>query len=173
MIARSVIFTASAGLVANAVPSGQACRISGPALRQVKRTVDESMALGRDISGEHADLAIGHLAGRPGVLAPHAARCLALFQKSGLVDDQHRIISAQVIERIVAHDVVQGIRIPRSAAQDRLPPPWSRVAGRFGTHPPGLAALVTQQAIQKPVRRRRRTRLAEQGPHPRLHLAQR
>lgn len=31
-----------------------------------------------------------HLACRTGVLAPHAARRLALFQEPGLVDDQHR-----------------------------------------------------------------------------------
>ncbi|MBB3881172.1 hypothetical protein GGR48_003635 [Sphingomonas pseudosanguinis] len=106
-------------------------------------------------------------------MAPHATRRLALLQESGLINDQHRIISAQVLKRIVAHDVAQGIPIPPSAAQDRLLSPWPRIAGRLGPHPPGLAALVAQQAIQKTVRRCRNTRLAEQWPHPRFHLAQR
>jgi len=94
---------------------------------------------------------LGHLACRAGVLARHCARCLALFQKPGLVDDQRRILSVKVLERIVAHDVTQGIRIPPTAVQDRLLPPRLAVARRRGTHPPGLAAFIAQQTVQEAV----------------------
>lgn len=153
--------------------SRQACQVSRPALRQIERSVNEGMAFGRNIGGENADLAVGHLAGRPGVLAPHATRRLALLEEPGLVDDQHGIVRAEMLHHILAHDVAQSIRIPPPAAQDRLLAPWSSVASRFSAHPARLAALVAQQAIQEAVRRRRNPLLTEQWPHPPLHFAQR
>ena len=64
--------------------------VVGPVLGQIQLAVDEGAALVRDIGGKHADLAVGDLARRSGVLAAHAARVLALLEKAGLVDHQHR-----------------------------------------------------------------------------------
>ena len=63
-----------------------------PCLRQIKRTVDKGMAVARHIGREHADLAIGDVARRAGILAGNAARRLALFQKAGLVKCENRLL---------------------------------------------------------------------------------
>ena len=44
-----------------------------PGLRQIQRPVDEGVAVARHIGGEHADLAIGDLAGRARVLTADTA----------------------------------------------------------------------------------------------------
>jgi hypothetical protein len=61
-------------------------RILGPDLGQIKRPVDKGVPLVRDIGREYADLAVGDLAGRAGVLPRHAAGGFALLQKTGLVN---------------------------------------------------------------------------------------
>ncbi len=103
-----------------------------PFLRQIKRPVDESMAMARHICGEHADLAVGDLARRASVLPRHSARRPALLQKTGFVDNQNRVRIAQRLQRIFAHDVAQArphssVRVPGSPAaamgQDHPPPP--------------------------------------------------
>ena len=97
------------------------------------------MAVARHIGGEHADLAIGDLAGRTGVLPADAAGRLALLEKTGLIDDQNRIIGRQVLDDIVPHDVAQRIRVPSATAQNGLLTPWPRIASRLRAHPSGLA----------------------------------
>ena len=124
----------------------QACGIVRPFLRQIERPVDEGMAMTRHIGGEHTDLAIGDLARRARVLPRHTARRLALLQKTGLVDDQNRVLIGKRFQRVFAHDVAQGIRIPPPAAQDRLLTPWAGIARRLRAHPARLARLVAQQA---------------------------
>ena len=90
----------------------QAIRIVGPFLRKIQRTIDEGMTVARNVGGEHADLAVRDLARRTGVLTRHSARRLALLEKAGLVDHQHRIVIRQMLDDIVAHDVAQRIGIP-------------------------------------------------------------
>lgn len=51
----------------------QASGLLGPSLRQIKRPVDEGMAVPRHIGGKHADLAVGDLARRPRILARNPA----------------------------------------------------------------------------------------------------
>jgi hypothetical protein len=51
------------------------------------------------------------------MLCPRLSPGQALLQKTGLVDDQHRVFVGQRFQRVFAHDVAQGIRIPPSAAQ--------------------------------------------------------
>jgi hypothetical protein len=108
-------------------------RITGPALGQVETPVDEGVALGGHIGGEDADLAIGDLAGRAGVLPSDAARRLALLQKAGLVDGQHRVPLGQRLKSIVAHNVAQRLGIP--VAQHRLLTPGADIASRLRPHP--------------------------------------
>ena len=59
----------------------QAVGIVRPFLRQIKRPVDEGMAVARHIGREHPDLAVGDLARRARVLARNPARRLARFRK--------------------------------------------------------------------------------------------
>ena len=144
----------------------QAFGIVRPFLRQIKRPVDEGMAVARHIGGEHADLAIGDLARRARVLARNPARRLALLQKAGLVDDQNRVLIGKRFQRVIAHDVAQRIRVPSPAAQDRLLTPWAGIARRFRAHPARLARLVPQKPVQKLSRRCRNPLLTEQPTHP-------
>lgn len=98
---------------------------------------------------------------------------MALFQKAGFIDDQNGIGIGQGLQRIVAHDIAQGIGIPRHPTEDRLLPPGTLVACGFRPHPAGLAPFVSQQAIQKLTGRCRNPFLCEQNPHPRLHVPKR
>jgi hypothetical protein len=131
------------------------------------------MALPRHIAGKNANLAVGDLPRRSGILPADTARGLALLQKAGLVDHQHRVIVGQRFERIITHDVAQIIGIPTATPQDRLLPPGTGIAGRFGPHPARLAPLLAKQTVQQLPRRRRNPLLREQRPEPRLHIPQR
>ena len=75
-------------------------RIVRPGLGQIQGTINEGMAVTRDIGREHTHLAVGDLARRTRVLPVHAARSLALLQKSGLINHQNRIIIGQGLDQI-------------------------------------------------------------------------
>jgi hypothetical protein len=152
---------------------GQAGRIVGPGLGQVQRPVDEGVTVPGDVGGKDADLAVGDLAGRAGVLARHAARRPALLEEAGLVEHQHGITVGQRLQRVVAHQVAERVRLPAAAAEDGLLPPRAGIARRLGPHPAGLAPLRPEQAVQEQPRRECHPRLCEQRPDPSLHLPQR
>ena len=174
-IARAIIRHAIRGFVAKPTLSGTCARLQAvgivrPVLRQIKRPVDEGMAVARHIGREHPNLAIGDLARRPRVLARNPARRLALLQKAGLVDDKDRLRVGERFQRVLAHDVAQRIRVPPAAAQDRLLPPRAGITDRFRAHPARLAWLVPQKPVEKLSRRSRNPLLTEQGTNPRLHI---
>jgi hypothetical protein len=56
--------------------------VAPPNLRQVQRPVDGGMTPVRDIGGKDADLAVGDLARRPGVLARDTTRRFALLEEA-------------------------------------------------------------------------------------------
>ena len=132
--------------------SGQPGRIVGPGLGQVEGPIDEGMAVPGDVGGKDPDLAVGDLAGRARVLARHAAGGLALLEKAGLVDYQHGIPLGQRLQRVRAHQVAQRIRLPATAAEDRLLPPRTPVTRRLRPHPASLAPLGAEQAVQEQAR---------------------
>src|SRR6202022_3421578 len=70
----------------------QATGVIGPFLRKIQRTINERMAVARNVGSEHADLAVRDLACGTSVLPRHSARRLALFEKAGLVDHEDRIV---------------------------------------------------------------------------------
>ena len=160
----------------------QASRIVRPGLRQVERAVNEGVPVPGHVGCKHPDLglatlrldlAVGHLARRPRVLPPHAARSLALLEEARLVNHQHRVRVGKRLQRIRAHHVAQRVRIPPATAQDGLLPPRAGVARRLGPHPAGLAPLRSQQPIQEQTRRLRHARLGEQRTNAGLGVAQR
>lgn len=61
--------------------------IIDPTLGQVQSTIDKGMAASRYMGGEHANLALRYLASRSGVLASNTTGGLALFEKTGFIDD--------------------------------------------------------------------------------------
>src|SRR5258705_425033 len=169
---RKLWFGCKAG-IGRHVGGFQAIWIVGPFLRKIQRTIDECVTVARNVGDEDADLAVRDLARRTSVLPRHAARRLALLEKTGLVDHQDRIVIRQVLNGIVTYDVAQRIRVPIPATQDRLLPPWAGIAGRLRTHPTGLAPLISEQTFQEQTRIRRNTLLREQRTYPLLDLPKR
>src|SRR6266478_5405862 len=131
------------------------------------------MTVARNVGSEDSDLAVRDLACGTRVLPPHSARCLALLEKAGLVDHEDRVIIRQMLDDIIADDIAQSISIPVPATQDRLLPPWTRIASCLRAHPTGLALLIAQQTFQKQARIRRNTLLPEQRTYPPLDLPKR
>src|SRR6185312_15607655 len=78
-----------------------------------------------------------------------------------------------MLDDIVTDDIAQGIRIPIPATQDRLLPPWARIACGLSAHPTGLALLVSKQTFQKQASILRNTLLPEQWTYPLLDLPKR
>src|SRR3954462_8926486 len=107
------------------------------------------MTLPRDTGCEYADLAVGDLARGAGVLPPDTAGSLALLQKTGLVNHQHRAFVRQVLDHIPADNIAQRIGIPAAPPQDRLLPPGARITRRLGPHPARLAPFLPQQSVKK------------------------
>src|SRR5260370_18379643 len=73
----------------------------------------------------------------------------------------------------MAEDIGQGICIPIPATQDRLLPPWARIAGGLSAHPTGLALLISKQTFQKKACILRNTLLPEQWTYSLLDLPKR
>src|ERR1700682_3214691 len=78
-----------------------------------------------------------------------------------------------MLDDIVAYDIAQGISIPIPTTQDRLLPPWARIASRLRAHPTGLALLISEQTFQEQTCIRRNTLLREQRTYPFLDLSKR
>src|SRR3981081_1675393 len=131
------------------------------------------MTVARNVGSEDADLAVGNLPCRTSVLRRHSPSPSALVEKAGLVDHQHRIVIRQMLDDIVAYDIAQGIGIPIPTTQDRLLPPWARIASRLRAHPTGFAPLISEQTFQEQTGIRRNTLLCEQRTYPLLDLSKR
>src|ERR1700712_560528 len=119
------------------------------------------MAVTRHVGSKNTDLAVRYFARRTGVLTRHPARCLALLEKAGFIDHQHRIRVCKMLDDIVAHQRAQGIGIPPVAAQERLLSPRSRIACRLRPHPSGLATLFAEQSVYEQSRVQHRSLLRE------------
>src|SRR4029077_19539273 len=78
-----------------------------------------------------------------------------------------------MLNDIVAHDIAQGISVPVSTTQNRLLPPWARIASRLRAHPTGLTLLISEQTFQEQTCIRRNTLLREQRTYPLLDLSKR
>ncbi len=126
-----------------------AARVVGPSLRQVEGAVEESMPLGRDVSCEHTDLAVGDLARRARILTMNPAGSLTLLEEAGLVEDQHSVRFGQGLDDVLAHDIAQGIRVPLATPKHRLLTPWSGITSGLGSHPASLAPFRPEQAVQE------------------------
>ena len=78
-----------------------------------------------------------------------------------------------MLDDIIADDIAQAISIPIPAPQDRLLPPWARIASCLRAHPTGLALLISKKTFQKQARTLRNTLLPEQRTYPLLDLTKR
>src|ERR1700731_2796551 len=146
MIGIDAEYKAFTGLVEGGL---QASRIVGPALRQIERPIDESMAVTRHVGSKNTDLTVRNFARRTSILPRYSARCLALLEKAGLIDHQHRVLVGKMLSDIVAHHIAQSIGVPLITAQKRLLPPRPRIARRLRPHPSGFATLVAKQTVHE------------------------
>src|SRR5260370_735500 len=119
--------------------------IVGPFLRKIQRAIDERMTVARNVGGEDSDLTVRDLTRRTGVLPRHSARCLALLEKAGLVDHEHRILIRQMLDDIIADDIAQTISIPIPPTHDRLLPPRTGLASCLRAQPTRLALVISEQ----------------------------
>ena len=151
----------------------QAIWIVGPFLRKIQRAIDERMTVARNVGGEDFDLAVRDLTRGTRVLPRHSTRRLALFEKTGLVDHEDRIVIRKMLDHIIADDIAQSISIPIPTTQDRLLPPRTRIASCLRAHPTGFALLIPEQTFHKQACIRRNTLLPEQRTYPLLDLSKR
>src|SRR5208282_3409977 len=149
----------------------QTSRIVGPALRQIERPIDEGMAVTRHVGSKNTDLTVRNFARRAGVLPRYPARSLALLEKAGFIDHQHRVLVRKMLGGIVAHQLAQCVGIPPVTAQNRLLPPRSRIARRLRAHPSGFTTLVTKQPVHEQPRVQSCALPREQWTYSLLHLS--
>src|SRR5215475_11184464 len=138
--------------VARHICSLQASQIVRPALRQIERPIDEGMAVTRHVGSKNTDLTVRNFALRTSILPRYSARWLALLEKAGLIDHQHRVLVGKMLSDIVAHHIAQSIGVPLITPQKRLLPPWPRIARRLRPHPSGFATLVAKQPVHEQAR---------------------
>ena len=102
----------------------------------------------------------------PRVLALHAGRLVALLEKAGLVEHQHGVGIAQMLDDIGPQIVADGIGVPAHAAQEVLHAVGGRVAGGLGQLPAVLALERREQALQIGPGAAARFDAAEPGSNP-------
>ena len=142
------------------------CRIEGPGLGQVQRPVDQGMPVPAGIGEKHPDLAVLDAACGAGVLAFDAGRLVALLQEAGLVEHQHGIRIAEVLDHIGAQVIAHRIGIPVHAGEEVLHAIGAGIAGRFGQVPAVLALERREQALQIGSGASARFDAAEPGSNP-------
>jgi len=107
------------------------------------------MAVMRYVCSKNTNLTIRNFTSRTSILPRNSACCLALLEKAGLIDHQHRILVRKMLSDVVAHQIAQRIGVPLITAQKRLLPPWPRIARRLRPHPSGFATLVAKQTVHE------------------------
>ena len=100
------------------------------------------------IAEEHADLAVLDAPSGARVLTMHARRFRALLQKSGLIEHQHGLLIAEVLDDVGAQIIAHEIGVPAHAGKKVLYAVGRAVAGRFGQLPAVLALDGGQQPAQ-------------------------
>jgi hypothetical protein len=92
------------------------------------------------------DLGILDPAGGAGVLALHSHRLEALLEIPGLVDDQHRLGVAQVLDHIVAEVIADPVVVPDRPTQQVLHPIGAGLPSVLGDRPTVLTRQVGQES---------------------------
>src|SRR5437660_10934785 len=101
-------------------PSGEPDRRSSPSANRAP--IDESMAVTRHVGSKNTDLTVRNFARRISILPRYSARCLALLEKAGLIDHQHRVLVGKMLRAwllsIVRNTAYSWIRKNRLARPD-------------------------------------------------------
>jgi hypothetical protein len=83
--------------------------------------------------------------GGAGVLALGADGTAALLHVAGLVDHQHRIVVAEMIDHIATQVVAHSVGVPLRPRQQMLQPVRAGVTAEFGQRPAALPVDVGDQ----------------------------
>jgi hypothetical protein len=96
-----------------------------------------------------ADLGVFDPAGGAGVLALHPNGGGASLEVAGLVDDQHRVRVAQVLDEVGAHVVADRVLVPDGPGEQVLHPVRGSITGVLSDRPAVLAWQVSEQAAHE------------------------
>lgn len=112
--------------------------IACSALGKTQFSINDDMTPNRHRTSEHAGLAVRDFACQTSLLARVAARWLALVKKTGLIEDQKRVVCGEILHHVFLHDLAEERRVLKPTAQNcqlqsrfggRLPP--ERVSNLF------------------------------------------
>ena len=106
------------------------------------------MTMPNGIGEKHPDLAVLDAACGAGVLALHARRLVALLEKAGLIQHQHGVGIAEMLDHIGAQVIAHRIGIPVHAGKEILHAIGAGIAGGFRQVPAVLALKRGEQALQ-------------------------
>jgi hypothetical protein len=121
-------------------------RIVDPALGEVQLAVDHGVPGIGGVDEVDGDLGVLDPAGGAGVLALHPNGSGALLQIIRLVDGQHRLRVAEMLDEVGAHVVADRVLVPDGPGEQVLHPVRALVAGVLGDRPAVLAWQVRQES---------------------------
>jgi hypothetical protein len=103
----------------------------------------------RGIRTEYPDLAVRNLALRTRILPSHIAGGPTFLQKSGLINEQHAIVSVQTPNHMIPDDITKGIGIPSATTRKSLLPSLAHIACGFRLYLSRLVWFIANQNIKK------------------------
>jgi hypothetical protein len=126
-----------------------AVRVLEPASGHIQLPVDHGVPGLTGVQEVDGDLGVLDPSGGAGVLTLHPHRLTALLEIAGLVDDQHRLGIAQVLDQVPTEVVADPVVVPHRPTQQVLQPIGAGVPGVLGDRPAVLARQVRQQPVHE------------------------
>lgn len=123
--------------------------VLGPRRGQIPFPVPQDLVQHPGIAQQHADLAVLDGAGRAPVLAGDACRVLPLFQKAGLIEDQHAVRVSQMLHDLEAQRIPHSIGVPVGPVQPILEAVRGGLATDFCQLPAVFPLGRTEPALQR------------------------
>src|SRR6185295_17210288 len=105
------------------------------------------MAVSTGLAQKYPNLAILHPTCRATILAGHPSRLLPFFEKPGLIEDQHRLRIAALLDQIGTQLIPDGLGIPYGTPQQMLHTIGRRIAVDFRQLPAIFALHRAEQAV--------------------------
>src|SRR5579859_1658914 len=147
-------------------------RVIHPVLGQIEPSIQEGPAFAAGVAEEDADLAVLASSRGATVLPLHPDRLPPLFQKAGLIDDEHPILLSEVLNHIRPEVIAHRIRVPVCGIEQPLHPLRTGLAQVFGELPAVLALNPIQQSCQVALGSISCFRSPEPASNPRMEVIQ-
>jgi hypothetical protein len=127
----------------------QALGVTGPRPGQVQLPVNQPVPGIGGVDEVHGHLGVFDPTGGAGVLALHPNGGGAALEVAGLVDDQHCLGVAQVLDEVGADVIAHAVVVPHRPGEQVLHPIRGGIAGVLGDRPAVLAWQVSDQAAHE------------------------